>query len=165
MGESANPFAPPRAEVADVQADGQVALAGRGTRFGAAMIDLVLQLLALWLAGLALGITIFSTDPSPMALVVAQLTSLALFLLLHGVLLVRHGQTIGKKALGIRIVRPDGSRPSPLRVLGGRYGVGFVLSSVPVIGPLFGLVDALLIFRSNRRCLHDVIADTIVVRA
>jgi uncharacterized RDD family membrane protein YckC len=30
---------------------------------------------------------------------------------------------------------------------------------------LYGLIDSLLIFRESRRCLHDNIADTIVVKA
>ena len=36
---------------------------------------------------------------------------------------------------------------------------------VPFVGGLVSLVDALLIFRDDRRCLHDEIADTIVVTA
>jgi hypothetical protein len=40
-----------------------------------------------------------------------------------------------------------------------------VLASIPVIGTIYGLLDVLLIFRASRRCLHDNIADTIVVTA
>ena len=32
-----------------------------------------------------------------------------------------------------------------------------------VVGTIYGLVDVLMIFRASRRCLHDHIADTIVV--
>ena len=38
-------------------------------------------------------------------------------------------------------------------------------ASIPVIGTVYGLLDVLLIFRASRRCLHDNIADTIVVTA
>ena len=41
--------------------------------------------------------------------------------------------------------------------------LGWVIASVPLVGSLYALVDALLIFRSSRKCLHDTIADTIVV--
>jgi uncharacterized RDD family membrane protein YckC len=34
---------------------------------------------------------------------------------------------------------------------------------IPVVGRLINLVDPLLIFGKERRCLHDLIADTIVV--
>jgi len=36
---------------------------------------------------------------------------------------------------------------------------------VPGIGQIYSIVDALLIFRQSRKCLHDNIADTIVVKA
>lgn len=165
MGESANPFAPPQAEVADVQADGQAPLAGRGVRLGAVLIDLVVQVLAIWLVGRLLGMDFFEPEPTAGALVLNVAIGLAVFLLVQGVLLVRRGQTIGKRLLAIRIVRPDGGRVAPGRLLGLRYGIGFAVSAVPLVGVLFGLVDALLIFRADRRCLHDIIADTIVVRA
>jgi uncharacterized RDD family membrane protein YckC len=70
---------------------------------------------------------------------------------------------VGKKLLGMRIVRSDGSRASAGRILGLRYTLGWVIASVPLVGSLYALVDALLIFRGSRQCLHDTIADTIVV--
>jgi uncharacterized RDD family membrane protein YckC len=36
---------------------------------------------------------------------------------------------------------------------------------IPLIGWMFTLGDALLIFREDHRCLHDHFADTIVVKA
>ena len=65
----------------------------------------------------------------------------------------------------IRITRPDGGKPAPLRLILGRYGVGQVLASIPVVGGLYGLADCAFIFRQSRRCIHDLIADTIVVKA
>jgi len=53
---------------------------------------------------------------------------------------------------------------SAFRILGLRYGIGYLANLVPVVGALFGLIDCLLIFRQSRRCLHDQIADTIVIR-
>ena len=34
---------------------------------------------------------------------------------------------------------------------------------IPVVGMFIPFVDALLIFRSSNQCLHDQIADTIVI--
>ena len=81
------------------------------------------------------------------------------------VLLHRRGQTIAKKLLGIRVVRKDGSRCGLTRIFFARYLPVTVLGLIPFVGGLVSLVDALLIFRDDRRCLHDEIADTIVVRA
>ena len=36
---------------------------------------------------------------------------------------------------------------------------------LPYVGWLYQLVDPLLIYQESRQCLHDKIADTIVVRA
>jgi uncharacterized RDD family membrane protein YckC len=38
-----------------------------------------------------------------------------------------------------------------------------LLGAIPYVGWLVSLVDPLLIFGKDRRCLHDLIADTIVV--
>jgi uncharacterized RDD family membrane protein YckC len=36
---------------------------------------------------------------------------------------------------------------------------------LPTVGPFAGLIDVLFIFLKDRRCLHDHIAGTVVVRA
>jgi uncharacterized RDD family membrane protein YckC len=81
------------------------------------------------------------------------------------VLVYRNGQTIGKKLLGIKVARTDGSRASLARIFWLRYLLNTVISLVPMIGGLYGLVDALMIFGESRRCCHDHIADTIVIQA
>ena len=81
------------------------------------------------------------------------------------VMLHRSGQTLGKRVAKIRIVRYDGERASLVRTFLLRYLVLEVLGIVTGIGPLFRAVDALFIFRRDRRCIHDMIAGTIVVRA
>jgi uncharacterized RDD family membrane protein YckC len=77
----------------------------------------------------------------------------------------RNGQSIGKKCLGIKDVRTDGSRAGFGRIFGLRYLVNTLLTMIPLIGSFYALVDVLMIFGSAKRCAHDYIADTIVVRA
>ena len=54
--------------------------------------------------------------------------------------------------------------PAPGRAIGLRYLLNWFLMMLPFIGGIYGLVDALLIFRASRKCLHDNMADTIVVK-
>lgn len=164
MSANPNPYAPPAAEVAELQGSG-VELGSRGARLGAVIVDLLVQVLALWLASLFVPWSIFAGDESPTILALNTGLGLVLFVAVQGWLLVKRGQTVGKMALGLRITRPDGQAVGPARVLGLRYGIGYVLGGVPILNVVYGLVDALMIFRESRRCLHDVIADTIVVKA
>ena len=73
----------------------------------------------------------------------------------------RNGQSIAKKILGIKVVRSDGSPASLGRIFWLRNVVNGLISIIP----LYGLIDALFIFGESRQCLHDKIADTIVVKA
>jgi uncharacterized RDD family membrane protein YckC len=164
-----NPFAPPTARVEDVSVGG-LELGGRGQRFAAAIIDGLILAGVYWL----LAVTVLkSLVPNPAggagAGVGSMLTSMiiyiVLFLLIQGYLLATTGQTIGKKLLGLRIVRSSGERGDAGRVIGLRYVLIWVITAIPVVGWIFGLVDALMIFRDSRKCLHDNIADTIVVKA
>jgi uncharacterized RDD family membrane protein YckC len=160
-------YAPPTAEVADVSASGAASLAGRGARLGGAIIDGVILLGLWWVVGLVTPWNIFSpkvAEAGFMALIGLQLLGLLLFAIVNGYLLMSRGQTIGKLLLGMRIVRPDGSAATPVRLIGLRYGVGWLLSALPMVGMVYALVDCLMIFRADRRCLHDLIADTIVVK-
>jgi uncharacterized RDD family membrane protein YckC len=72
---------------------------------------------------------------------------------------------VGKKLAGIRIVRSDGSRAGLRRIFLLRSVVPGVFGAIPLIGPFFSLIDTLFIFGEERRCVHDLIADTIVVNA
>jgi uncharacterized RDD family membrane protein YckC len=160
-------YAPPTAVVADVSASGEVQLAGRGARLGGAIIDGVILLGLWWLVSVVTPWNIFSpkmAEAGFMALIGMQSLGLLLFAIVNGYLLMTRGQTVGKRLLGMRIVRPDGAAASPVRLIGLRYGVGWLLSALPVVGMVYALVDCLLIFRADRRCLHDMIADTIVVK-
>jgi hypothetical protein len=54
--------------------------------------------------------------------------------------------------------------PDAWRLLGLRYGVGYLMNLNLVATCIYSLVDALLVFRESRQCLHDTIADTRVIK-
>ena len=162
----ANRFAPPGAAVDDIAADGPE-LASRGARFGAAFID---GMVALAISA-AVMLPLYGTGyfrmmgTSKMSVAPGLVLYLLLFYGLEGWFLYQRSQTIGKIALGLRIVRTDGSTATIGRTLGIRLVAFGALGFIPFVGSLAGLVDALFIFGSSRRCLHDLAADTIVVTA
>ncbi|MET3497146.1 RDD family protein [Variovorax boronicumulans] len=163
-------YAPPQSHVEDVVEPGGTqpgALASRGKRFFAAMLDGGIAVAVMWLLSVLTPINIW--DDEGQSLWEPQVESAAigflLYLAMHGYLLATRGQTIGKLLLKIRIVRPDGSKPSIGRILGLRESLMFVAGVIPMAGQIFLFIDCLFIFRASRRCLHDQIADTIVVQA
>jgi uncharacterized RDD family membrane protein YckC len=92
--------------------------------------------------------------------------SFALFALVNAWFLNRNGQTIGKMLLGIRIATLDGGVPELWRILALRYAPISIVATIPTLGLglLLPTVDVLFIFRGDRRCLHDMIAGTKVLR-
>ena len=76
------------------------------------------------------------------------------------VLLGRHGQTVGKRIFGIRIVDQEtGVTSGAFTNVVLRYFVNWLLTLIP---PYFA-IDHFFIFARNRRCLHDYLAGTKVV--
>ncbi len=65
--------------------------------------------------------------------------------------------TIGKRALGLYVLRPDGSKVGGGRAM-ARYFAG-ILSAL-----LIGIGYLMIGLRSDKRGLHDLICDTVVVR-
>ena len=91
--------------------------------------------------------------------------SVGVWLVLNFRLLAEKGQTIGKKVVGTRIVDLQGGLPPVGRLLALRYLVPWLVGSIPYLGGLFSLADALFIFGRERRCIHDHLAGTRVVNA
>ena len=162
-----NRFAPPRAEVADLEATGGPQLGGRGTRFAAAFID------GLFAIGLSLAIMLpmygssyfRMAAASKLSVLTGMLLYLGVFYAVEAWFLYQRSQSLGKMVMGLRIVRKDGSPASFGRTFGLRLFAFGLLGFVPLVGPFLGFIDCLFIFRSSRRCLHDEVADTIVVTA
>lgn len=167
--DAANPYAAPSARLAEPAADGELVLASRMARLGAALIDAFIfvvpaMLSALMIPNLGLNEAGDITGLSNSVIALYGLAALG-FMAYQLVLLHRHGQTLGKKLVGVRIVRRDGSRATLGRIVGLRIAVPGVIGWIPLLGPLFGLANVLFIFGDDKRCLHDRFADTIVVDA
>ncbi|WP_406312615.1 RDD family protein [Streptosporangium sp. NBC_01639] len=74
------------------------------------------------------------------------------------------GQTPGKRLCRLKVVSGATGEPPGLRHAGIRALVYPVLTSAPYLGVFLNVVDTLWIFGDpKRRCLHDVVAGTIVV--
>jgi len=143
-------------------------IAGRYKRFVAALIDGVI--------GMAVSFPVFnhfgvweafkkqqeisSTLSNGLALF-----SVAMFFVLHGFLLYRYGQTIGKRIMNLAIVTLDGRKPAFVPLILNRYLPQWVVGFLPGgLGPLLAFGDILYIFFNNQnRCVHDLIAKTKVI--
>lgn len=168
----ANPFAPPLASLEG----GTVAppfeqgdLATRGSRLAAVLLDALLALPALLIFLVARGASAAAPGArlSGAALAATSIMSLYFIALLvyQCYLLSTRGQTLGKKWLGVKIVKLDGTPAGFPAAVALRVLVNSLIGLVPIVGGIYVLVDSLMIFRDDRRCIHDLIAGTRVVKA
>jgi uncharacterized RDD family membrane protein YckC len=179
--------APASAPTAGTAAAVELTPADRLTRLFAVLIDNVILALCVLPGAVLLGSAFFQividasrgiepdfTDIEPGRLLLgAALIGLGAFslLIVQIVMLSMRGQTIGKRLLGIRIVRfGDGSNPGFARAWLLRSLVVGLIGTLaalilPMLGNVFSIVNYAFIFRADRRCLHDLIADTKVVKA
>ena len=75
------------------------------------------------------------------------------------------GQTVGKRIMRIRIVSfHSACNPGFVKAVLLRCWLPALFVSVPYIGLVFLLLDCLSMFRNDRRCLHDLMAGTVVVQ-
>jgi uncharacterized RDD family membrane protein YckC len=160
-------FVPPPAEAADTLGRlGVGELASRSSRLGAAVIDGLLAATLAFSIGLLSGVNLWTEDEISWRGFLVYLLAFLVFALIQGWPLVQRGQTLGKMVMQIRIVRADGSRAGIGRMLGVRLALFWALGLlVPMFGMLLVLLDLVLILRASRRCLHDLVADTVVVKA
>jgi len=166
-----DPYAPPDAHVSDpVGEPGE--LAGRGVRLGATLIDVLLlasvTVPAQWFSGYlprSIDAAMAGQALPRSAILPWFALGVALYVAMQIWPLHRSGQTWGKRLLSIRIVDLSGEKPPLWRLLILRYLIFKAFAAIPAVGALLNLLDVLLIFRQDRRCLHDLIAGTRVVVA
>lgn len=150
---------------------GQLSYAGFWIRFLAKFIDgivtgVVGQVFNLLLAKLFFGSFIFQPNPNDAEVMgsffafqgVAMLVGITLGLLYQWFFLSRFAATPGKMALGLKVVRADGSPLSTGRII-GRYFAELLSGMILLIGYIMAGFD------EQKRSLHDRICDTRVIKA
>lgn len=89
--------------------------------------------------------------------VVAQLVYLVVYVLYNALMTARYGYTLGKKAMGLKVVRADGS--------GVGYGLAFGRTFAEILrGMICYLGYIIAFFDAEKRTLHDHICNTRVVK-
>lgn len=161
-----NPYAAPAARLDDTAASTRVLhLAPRGSRLAATILDSLA-------VGLIFGLVVLveaafgqRQDAKTLRIalwVVAGLAGIGL-IAANWFMLHRNGQTLGKHLLHIKVVKPDGSRVELWRFIFLRYVPISLLGAIPGLGAFISLLDSVMIFGEQQRCLHDHMANTIVI--
>jgi len=137
-----------------------LAIATAGRRFMAQLVDVLIIMSPLVVLGVIAVFTVRG-GPNPDAFnPFSWLSLLWLFgvVAYEALFLSRNGQTPGKMAFKLRVVRPDGSKISA----GQAWGRAFTRSLLGFTR-ILGIVDSLMVFSSEGRTLHDRMARTRVV--
>lgn len=163
-----NPYAPPRARVRDMAAPkAEMVMAERSSRLGAAIVDSLIFTAMVYIPiiiGTVLAGAGGDSDAGGVFALIGMLLGLGGFVVWLYMTLKQMGatgQSLAKKYFNIKVVRSDGSQATLSNLIWRRN----VLNGLLGIIPLYGLIDILFIFNENRQCIHDKIADTVVVEA
>lgn len=133
-------------------------LASRSKRLIAKIIDFVLLFIAILIPALTVQIILGGGEP-----VLAALIGAIVFAIYQYYLLSTISQTLGKKYMNIIIVKKDRSSGGFVTNVVLREWIIGIIGLFPLIGWLVKIVDMLFIFRNDRRCIHDMIANTMVI--
>ena len=145
----------------------ELVLAGRGRRLAASLIDVLLvPILAIFLM-LVTGVLEHAADWSANGRPMLRIFALGVvsYLILNVWLLWQRGQTVGKAIMRIAIVSTKSGNKTPFWRLAIR--ALFFPTLYLVVWPLaaaFPLIDQVLIFGKRRRCVHDYVCGTSVVK-
>ncbi len=142
-------------------------LASFGQRVGATVIDTFILWVAMAAGFLVVAATVpdpepfVNSDPGPsgvggLIMMITWLIGPAYFVIMEG---MPDGQTLGKKALGIRVVRKSNGAPLGYGLAIGRYLARFVDAFTLGLGLLWAAWDPM------HQTFHDKIAGTLVVRS
>jgi uncharacterized RDD family membrane protein YckC len=134
-----------------------VAYGGFWIRVVAYIIDGILLTIVYGIVARLLGIDIFEPDwrhYDPMGNLLSLVISWLYFALLESSV---RGATVGKMAMGLRVVTSDGQRLSFMNAT-GRYFAKILSAIILFIGFI------MVAFTDKKRGLHDMIAGTLVIK-
>lgn len=173
INDQHNPYAASVVENEDEGAEFE--LAGPWQRIAARIIDTLV--FAICFVPMGIGVAMSENKSDTAAIGVIALSFLALLVLgiYQMVIMSKHGHSIGKKAMKIKVVTEDGDNPGFWRYVGMREFlfniILSIISFIPFIGPIANwgaqiacLVMLFLVDR-DRRTLQDLLAKTLVVKA
>ncbi|GAA2153995.1 hypothetical protein GCM10009760_52430 [Kitasatospora kazusensis] len=152
------PWLAPASPYGGPPAPGSRVLASPGDRFLARLIDTAVLLIPL----IVVGSVVMAVNPFLYYVVVAVL----ILGYEAGMTITQNGQTIGKKAMKIRVVAlGNGGRPTDAEYW-TRAAVFAGPQALYLVGSLFSLVDVLwqLWDKPLQQCLHDKAGKTVVVK-
>jgi uncharacterized RDD family membrane protein YckC len=140
-------------------------IAGIGSRFLAAIIDTLVIGTALVILGLLVGVVGARTNfaPSTTSSVAAAIGAILSFLILWGYYivfeLVWNGQSIGKRAIGLRVVREGGQ---PVTFVGS--AIRNLIRIVDFLPAFYGIGVIVMFVDRRARRLGDLAGGTLVVK-
>ncbi|PZP86049.1 MAG: hypothetical protein DI582_03890 [Azospirillum brasilense] len=147
---------PPAAGMPAISALG-TPFAGFWIRFVAAIIDGLILFIPNFVVGILLAPAAPAAGQAATSNPLASLVSLGIYIAYYTALQGGKWQaTVGKRVVGIHVMRTDGSRISHLRAL-GRYFASFLSAITLLIGYIMAG------FTREKTTLHDLICDTRVV--
>ncbi|MFG3448462.1 MULTISPECIES: RDD family protein [unclassified Stenotrophomonas] len=162
-GGTYSPYTAPAATgnyAAAVVGGGEVVYAGFWKRYAAYFLDSIVVSIINIPVSLVFNLIGAASGNESLALALSLVAMLGGFVIgigyYAGFHASRGGATLGKMAVGIKVVRSDGERITFLRGV-GRY-FGFILSSLTL---MIGFIMAA--FTERKQALHDMLCDTLVV--
>lgn len=145
-----------------------VELAGLGARFGARVIDTVIYFVTMFVLSIA-GIGAFGTESAIIGLY--ALFSVFLLIVLFGLgyeasFIALRGQTLGKMATNVKVVRADNGQLVGWGKSIGRWIIPILLLAIPFIGWILALLVYIsTIWDKTRQGWHDKAAGTLVIKS
>jgi len=174
-----NPYLAPATNVADIIVPGKIELAKRFVRLGAFTINSLVFIILFYVLIFILSFSFMFFNISDtnsgfsyggiaymwtLSSILAFIGAFILFIAINFQLLRDNGQTFGKHIFKIKIVNNDGSSINVWWIIFFRYFLQWIFFLIPIIGFIYISINYLLIFRKSHKCLHDNIANTIVVK-